>query len=133
MVRLVADTHALVWYLFDDPRLSPPARDALIAADESGEAIGVSSISLVEIVYLVEKGRLQPGVLDRILEELDRRASALEEIALDRRVVAALRQIERSRVPDLPDRAIAATASALGVPLVTKDPAIRSSGVLTIW
>jgi len=36
-------------------------------------------------------------------------------------------------VPDMPDRIIAATAIYLSLPLITKDDAIRSAGIITIW
>jgi predicted nucleic acid-binding protein len=41
--------------------------------------------------------------------------------------------IPRADVPDLPDRIIAATAVYLGVPLISRDRAIRASSVETIW
>jgi len=52
---------------------------------------------------------------------------------LDRAVADAVRFVKRSEVPDLPDRVIAATALALGVPLVSRDGKIRASQVTTIW
>jgi PIN domain nuclease of toxin-antitoxin system len=52
---------------------------------------------------------------------------------LEREVVTAMKDIERSVVPDLPDRVIAATAHALRVPLITKDARIWKSAVDTIW
>ena len=58
MARLVADTHALIWYLEASPRLSSSANAAIKAAFQAGEAVLVPTVSLVEIAYLVEKGRL---------------------------------------------------------------------------
>jgi len=58
MIAGVADTHTDLWYLFDDARLSTPAADFIEQAAASGRRIVVSSISLAEIVYLVEKNRL---------------------------------------------------------------------------
>ena len=63
MIAGVADTHAAIWYLFDDPRLSKPAGDFIDHAAAAGRRVAVSSISLAEIVYLVEKGRLTPECL----------------------------------------------------------------------
>ena len=56
MIRAVADTHAVVWYLYDDPRLSETARATIEAAAASGEQVAFSSITLAEIVYLAERG-----------------------------------------------------------------------------
>ena len=58
MIAGVADTHTALWYLFNDPRLSISAGDFIDQAAESGSQIVVSSISLAEIVYLIEKKRL---------------------------------------------------------------------------
>ena len=55
MIAGVADTHAAVWYLFGDPRLSPSAKAAFDAAADSRRKIALSVISLAEVVYLVEK------------------------------------------------------------------------------
>jgi PIN domain nuclease of toxin-antitoxin system len=55
MANLVADTHAAVWYLQDSSRLSRAAQKAMDEASNAGELIYVSSVSLVEIIYLVEK------------------------------------------------------------------------------
>ena len=66
MAALVADTHAAVWYLLNSKSLSSNAQRAMDEAIEAGDAVYVSSISLVEVVYLVEKGKLPSVVLDRL-------------------------------------------------------------------
>ena len=58
MPGVVVDTHAIVWYLSQDSRLSLAARDTLTAATNDGEMVYIPSICLVELTYLVEKGRL---------------------------------------------------------------------------
>jgi PIN domain nuclease of toxin-antitoxin system len=129
MASVAADTHAVLWFLEADKRLTPAAGVALAGA----ECILLPSICLVEITYLVEKGRLHPAVLPRLLAELDNPATTLELAALDLGVILALRHVSRFEVPDLPDRVIAATAFFHCVPLVTRDGKIRSCGVDTIW
>jgi PIN domain nuclease of toxin-antitoxin system len=54
MNDVLADTHAIVWYLFDPIRLSPVADAALTAAAQSGRLF-VSIITLVEVNYLTSK------------------------------------------------------------------------------
>ena len=63
MASVVADTHSVVWYLHDDPRLSAAAGSAMDAAYSAGDPIFVSSMSLVELTYLVEKGRVPANAL----------------------------------------------------------------------
>jgi PIN domain nuclease of toxin-antitoxin system len=55
MAALVVDTHAAVWYLLNSSRLSPAAQRAMDDAADAGDPVYLSAISLVEIVYLVDK------------------------------------------------------------------------------
>ena len=71
MPAVVVDTHAIVWYLSADPRLSANAAGALDSATAAGERIHVPSICLVELTYLVEKGRLPKVGRDRLIHALD--------------------------------------------------------------
>ena len=133
MPSVVVDTHAALWYLFDDPRLSPIAGAALDQATREGAPILLPSICLVETTYLVEKGRVKVAALERLISALDEDEPVFILAPLDRAVAAAVRQISRSVIPDLPDRVIAATALALGVPLVTRDAGIRAAWIQAIW
>jgi PIN domain nuclease of toxin-antitoxin system len=47
---VIADTHAIIWYLLDSPRLSAPALAQFEACRTEGVTIGVASISIVEAV-----------------------------------------------------------------------------------
>lgn len=129
MRSVVADTHAALWFLFGDKRLSSAAADALACA----QRILIPGICLVEITYLAEKGRLHDAVLPRLLDELDNPTTMLELAALDLGVVHAMQDISRLAIPDMPDRVIAATAHYYRFPLVTCDGRIRASGIPTIW
>ena len=58
MIAGVADTHAAIWHLYDDERLSAKAGSYIEQAAAAGNWIVVSAISLAEIIYLLEKNRL---------------------------------------------------------------------------
>jgi PIN domain nuclease of toxin-antitoxin system len=116
MAAVVVDTHTIVWYLANDMRLSQKAAAAMDLATESGDAIHVPSICLVELTYLVEKGRLPPPARERLILALDDPDGACRLAPLDRVVADAIGSIDRAQVPDLPDRVVAATAIALRVP-----------------
>jgi PIN domain nuclease of toxin-antitoxin system len=66
MPALLLDTHAVVWYLGDDERLSSKALDAIENAVQEAAGIYISAITLVEITYLVEKGRLPEAAMQRL-------------------------------------------------------------------
>jgi PIN domain nuclease of toxin-antitoxin system len=71
MPSVVADTHTLIWYIFELPRLSPAALTALEQAVNEGNFIYFSAITIVEISYLIERGRLAGEVLTRVLNAAD--------------------------------------------------------------
>jgi len=129
---VIADTHAVIWYLLDSPRLSAQALAQFEACRTDGVRVGVASISIVEIVYLVDKGRIPVETIPLLEESLDQQP-LLEIVPLTQSIALAVRQVPREQVPDLPDRVIAATALYLGVPLISRDHKIRLSDVTTIW
>lgn len=133
MIRAVADTHAVLWYLYNDGRLSLTAAKTINGAALSGEQIAVSAITLAEMVYLIEKGKIPFTAFERIIAAFERTNAMLCEVPFDSAIANVMRQIDRSQVPDLPDRIIAATAIYLGVPVISRDSKIRSSAVTTIW
>lgn len=133
MTAIVADTHALLWYLNNNPSLSAPALAAFEDAEQAGQPIYVPSIVIVEMRYLVEKGTITEANYQTILAELRDPATAPTVVPLDTDNADALNLIARAEVPDMPDRIIAATASYLGLPLVTRDRKIQASGIATIW
>lgn len=132
-IRAVADTHAILWYLYNDTRLSITATNLMDTIDKANDQIAISSITLAEIVYLVEKGKIHITSFERVVAALAQVNATLVEIPFDRSVADTMRKIERSQVPDFPDRIIAATSLLLGVPLISRDRKIQASIVTTIW
>ncbi|MEG3970771.1 type II toxin-antitoxin system VapC family toxin [Microcoleus sp. T2B6] len=134
MPSVVADTHTLIWYIFELPRLSPAALIALEQAVNEGNFIYFSAITIVEISYLIERGRLAGEVLTRVLNAADDPNVGIMLAPLDRNISATIQQIDRATVPDMPDRIIAATALSLSLPLVTRDAKIQGlTTIQTIW
>jgi len=129
----IADPHGVVWYVFDDKRLSAPARQQVEDAAARGDPVGVSAMTLAELVYLVEKGRVPQQALQRVLDATEASNNVLTIISFDRCVAQAMTLIPRAAIFELPDRIIAAAALYLGVPLITRDLQIRAAGLPTIW
>ncbi len=129
MAAVLADTHAILWYLTADPRISPSAIAAMDSATAAGDPIFVSAITRVEIQYLVEKGRLSAEDQRILKPSIDDVQNPERLIPVDRTIVEALGQVHREEVPDMPDRIIAATAFSLGVPLLSRDRRIRASQI----
>lgn len=133
MLAGVADTHTVLWYLYATPRLSPTARAFLETAAASGDQIGLSSITLIERVYLIEKGRIDAESFTRLAVALEDSNGMFLEVPPDLQIARALSRIDAASVPDMPDRIIAATALRFQVPVVSRDSKIRLSGLPTVW
>jgi len=132
-VSVVLDTHAAIWYLHSPTTLSPPALQAIRRSLANSEPVFVSAISLVETIYLVERGRLPLEALQRLQSAVTSASSGMLVQPLDEAVAAVTGTVSRSIVPDMPDRIIAATALYLGLALVTRDRRLQSVGIKTIW
>jgi PIN domain nuclease of toxin-antitoxin system len=133
MIIVIADTHAAIWYLFSDPRLGSAASDFIEGAVDSGDHIGVSAISLAEMVYLIEKGRIPGAALSDLLAAIADPTSVFQHVPVDENVAMKMVEISRDEIPDLPDRIIAATAHLRTIPVLSRDGRIRSSAIQTIW
>jgi PIN domain nuclease of toxin-antitoxin system len=128
-VKVLFDSHALVWYLTGNKRLSHKARDI---ADNLESEVFVSAVCAWEIAAKVNRGRWP---------EAAQIANSLSEITLAQAFTALPITIEHARVAGfLPahhrdpfDRMLAAQSQVEGVPLVTADPAFRAFGTSVIW
>jgi PIN domain nuclease of toxin-antitoxin system len=132
-MAVVLDTHAAIWYLSRSEQLSAAALKKIEASVQAGESVFLSAISLVELIYLSEKGRLPAGALATLVNALQAADASMVVVPLDSAVAGAVGRISRSAVPDMPDRIIAATAAHLGLPLITRDRQIQAAGINTVW
>jgi PIN domain nuclease of toxin-antitoxin system len=134
MAAVVADTHTVIWYLQNSPRLSATALDTLDSATQTGDPIYISSITIVEIVYLTEKSKIPQAALDQLIIALSNSKSGFSVAAIDLAIAQTLIQVSQEIVPDMLDRIIAATALHLKLPLVTRDHKIQAlTTIQTIW
>jgi PIN domain nuclease of toxin-antitoxin system len=133
-MAVVLDTHAVIWYLSDSKQLSPTARLIITTEEKNGESIFVSAISLVEVIYLAERGRLPLTALQSLENALGDPMGSMVIAPLDAAVAKAVQKISRNSVPDMPDRIIAATAVHLNADLVTRDRRLHAAlGNRSVW
>ena len=130
---IVLDTHALVWWVTNAPRLSLRAKRAIAAAVRQAP-VTTSAISIFEVATAVRRERLH---LKPPLEEWLRDIRALPELHIEP-VTADIAHLagtlEREVPGDPADRIILATAVTLEAKLVTADERLSSSRrVETIW
>ena len=129
---IVADTHAWLWWLADDPALSPTARATLQHAFDDAD-LGVSAISVWEAAMLVKKGRLDLALpLDELVARCET-LPGLRFLSVTPRIALASVALEPLHA-DPADRMIAATAHAYRAMLVTKDARLHSVDALAcVW
>ena len=128
-MRLLLDTHALIWALGDSPRLGRVARDA-IEADET--EILVSAASAMEVTTKHRLGKLDE-VADLVRDFAGVLAAADYEalpIALDHAALAGSLDIAHK---DPFDRLLIAQARIERVPLVSNEKLFDEFGVERIW
>jgi PIN domain nuclease of toxin-antitoxin system len=133
MIAAVADTHTALWHLFDDTRLSTVAGAFINEAATARRKIAISSISLAEVVYLIEKNRLPASAYDELTQVLADPEHVFVEAVFTAAIVQAMRQVSRAEVPDMPDRIVAATAVYFDVPVISRDRRIRAASLQTVW
>lgn len=124
----VLDTHALVWYLTDDAKLSARAASLIEQSERGGLNMVIPTIVLAELLTIVEKKRV-PLAMTTILDWMIACAGVLVS-PLDLLVFAEMLRIGHGL--ELHDRIIAATANQYGVQVITRDPAL-STTVQTVW
>ena len=132
-MRVVADSHAIVWYVQGSPRLSERAASALSEA-EASDGIVVSVATLVDLWYVTQTTQ---GVTAEDLATLRSAMVASPKVDLhpiDVAVADAAVLIPRDALGDPWDRFILATAQALQLPLVTRDGRIQKTELVeTVW
>lgn len=134
MSEYVTDTHALVWHLTQSKKLSQTAWTIFEGADAGWHRIFVPGIVLVELVFLIEKHRLDKSLFTRTASLLNTLGGSYALALLDVEVAQAVQEIDRAAVLDMPDRIIAATAMRMGLPLLSRDGAISGVASLNvIW
>lgn len=129
-MRLLLDTHALIWWWTNDPQLSAQARDALL---DEGNEVFVSAASAWEIATKQRLGKLK--------ELPDLRTARFQQLlaadgfgSLPITPAHALRAGAHPAAHRDPfDRMLAAQAELEGLQLVTTDRAFGQFEVAVLW
>ena len=128
-MRYVADTIAIVRHLMNSRKIGAKAKEIFRKTDRGEDQVYISAITLMELLYLSEKGRIDVDLID--ITKLITDSDNYHVYPVDVSVVLTARTIDD--IPELHDRIIAATAKLLTSPLITHDEIItRSKSVKTL-
>lgn len=128
-MSLLLDTHALLWFVLDEPRLSTTARTRIMEADG---AVYVSPASLWEVAIKIGLGKYSiPGPFEEFwTQQLSINSFSLLPISL----AHTARVIELPHVHRDPfDRLLVTQALVENIPIVSSDTLLDGYGVGRIW
>lgn len=128
-MRLLLDTHAFLWFLLDDTKLSIAARDLI---DDPGNDIEVSPATYWEIAIKVSLRKYELPEPFEVFIEREISINDFHILHTEPKHTAAL-----TRMPfhhrDPFDRLLIAQAMVEQIPLVSADPAFDAYAITRLW
>ena len=128
-MTVLLDTHAFLWFIFGDDRISPLARTTLESA-ENWKILSVASLWEIAIKVSIGKLAIRGSFDEVILPELDRPDIRVLPIQVPH-VSYVARLALRHRDPF--DRILAAQAAVEGLPIISADVAFDGYGITRMW
>ena len=125
--QYVTDTHSLVWYFTENPRLSKKALKVFEKTVKEGTII-IPTVVLAEIMHIAKKGRITMSFTETV-EKIEENEN-FEITPLDLDILKKADEIDCEL--EMHDRLIAATALFFDVPLITRDQTIKDSDLCRI-
>jgi PIN domain nuclease of toxin-antitoxin system len=132
MIAPLLDTHIWIWYVADPSKLDGAEVEALEAL-ESHNCPFISDFSLWEVATLAGLGRLR---LNQKFEEwllMAAKPGIVRILPLSVEIAVELASLPDRLHRDPADRGLVATARAHGLPVMTRDRKILSSGLVQKW
>jgi PIN domain nuclease of toxin-antitoxin system len=128
-MKVLLDSHTLLWWLTGDRRLS---RRALEVIEQAAASIFVSAASVWEIAIKAAKGklRLPPGAEDRIRDEMV--SAGFVELPVTWDHAFAVRSLNAHHLDPF-DRLLIAQSRIEGLTIVTNDRLLRRYDVDCLW
>lgn len=123
-MKLLLDTHVVLWWRLDSPRLQRGARDAIATAD----LVWVSAVSGWEVAIKQGLGKLRLAHPFASMVE----ASEFGELPVTLRHAEQLATLAPHHTDPF-DRMLVAQAQVEGATLVTHDRRLRPYGIPILW
>ena len=127
-MRILLDTHALIWWLQGDPKLSKRAADII---KDAKHPILISAAVSWEISIKIGLGKIRPASL------LDALQNTLSEESFEELSITVQDTVRAGMLPphhrDPFDRLLAAQAQLLNVPILSADKMFDQYSVQRVW
>jgi predicted nucleic acid-binding protein len=128
-MEYLLDTVTLVRYLSNTGKLTGRVKKIFDEADNSQGSLCISTVSLMEILYLAEKKRINIS-LEEAVKKIQL-STIYSIIDLSTEIVLKAREVNFS---ELHDRLILATAKYLDIPIISSDDKFKEvEGIEVIW
>lgn len=128
-MRLLLDTHALLWFLLDDEHLSAAAKALII---DSANDVEISPASYWEIAIKISLRKYHLPESLEVFFEREIATNAFRLLAIEPRHVAPLTSLPFYH-RDPFDRLLIAQAMVEAIPIVSNDPAFDAYPVTRLW
>ena len=128
-MRALLDTHALLWWLSDDPALTRTARKVIA---ETKNTLIVSAVSAWEIATKVRLGKLPTGadLASDFSGQIQREGFELLAISAEHGIRAGLLPGPHK---DPFDRMLIAQSQAENVPIISNEAVFEGYGIRRVW
>ena len=129
-MNFVADTHALIWWFTDSPKISTTAKEIFEQCERGENIIFIPSIVVAELLSIFDKKRISFN-----FKNLFKKIHTSENFVLIALCYPILeKMVALKEVPELHDKIIASTAKYLKVPMITKDKVLQKiASVRAVW
>jgi PIN domain nuclease of toxin-antitoxin system len=132
LISYLLDTHILVWWLLDVPRLSKLQIGILDELLQTNQSAALSAISLRETAFMLQRGRIEVDAsLDAWLDSIESHP-LLTILPLTGKIVAESVRLGDDFPNDPADQIIVATARCNNLTLITADERIRKWGKVRV-
>ena len=129
-MNCVTDTHALLWWFTESPRLGPMAAQCFEDCEAGELTIAIPTIVVAEALSIFDKKRISFDFKELFKQIYESENFAL--VPLDYPVLRGM--VDLKILPELHDKIIVSTANYLNLPIITKDQRIQSlAHIQTIW
>jgi PIN domain nuclease of toxin-antitoxin system len=128
-LRMLLDSHALLWWILDHPALTPAAREAISGTENT---VLISAASAWELAIKFRAGKL-PGAADLVSNfpsEIEHEGFQLLPISAEHGIRAGLLP---GPLKDPFDRMLIAQSQAENTPIISNEAVFETYGVRRLW